>query len=150
MFLCREKRNSYPSTSDRHNPLTFFLIHFFFLSLGSSRHLCRPPSPLEWKSSPSLVAAVFNALYCGTPPGSGRIGVKGAHHWWHTKTPRSSLNTLEIAVTDYPRTFPQDCSAAGIFGFRHPSQGRLSWIWACPSVRSQRPAGGRPEPRTQR
>ena len=37
--------------------------------------VCRPPSPLEWNSSPSLVAAVFNALYGGTPPGSGRIGV---------------------------------------------------------------------------
>jgi len=30
VFLCREEGNSYPSTSDRHNPLTFFLIHFFF------------------------------------------------------------------------------------------------------------------------
>ena len=107
MFLRREEGNSYPSTSDRHNPLTFFFNPFFFS--GSSRHLCRPPSPLEWNSSPSLVAAVFSALYGGTPPGSGRIGVIGAHHWWHTKTPRSSLNTLEIAVTDYPRTSPQDC-----------------------------------------
>ena len=41
VFLCREEGNSYPSTSDRHNPLTFFLFHFFFL--GSSRHLCAGP-----------------------------------------------------------------------------------------------------------
>ena len=109
MFLGREEGNSYPSTSDRHNPLTFFLIHFFFRVKPALMPVCRPPSPLEWNSSPSLVAAVFNALYGGTPPGSGRIGVIGAHHWWHTKTPRSSLNTLEIAVTDYPRTSPQDC-----------------------------------------
>ena len=60
VFLCREEGNSCPSTSDRHNPLTFFLFHFFFRVKPAL--MCRPPSPLEWNSSPSLVAAVFNAL----------------------------------------------------------------------------------------
>jgi len=41
VFLCREEGKSYPSTSDRHNPLTFFLVQFFFS--GSSRHLCSGP-----------------------------------------------------------------------------------------------------------
>ena len=108
MFLCREEGNSYPSTSDRHNPLTFFFNPFFF-SGQAGTHV---PAPISSRveffpvSSSCCVQCAFNG---GTPPGSGRIGVIGAHHWWHTKTPRSSLNTLEIAVTDYPRTSPQDC-----------------------------------------
>ena len=108
VFLFGEEGNSFPSSSDRHNPLTFcFYFTFFFKGKPALR--AGFPSPLEWNSSPSLVAAVFNALYGGAPPGSGRIGVIGAHHWWHTKTSRSSLNTPEIAVTNYPRTSPQDC-----------------------------------------
>ena len=83
VFLFGEEGNSFPSSSDRHNPLTFLLLFSFFFTsiffLGESRHLRAGfPSPLEWNSSPSLVAAVFNALYGGTPPGSGRIGVIGA------------------------------------------------------------------------
>ena len=76
VFLFGEEGNSFPSSSDRHNPLTFFFYSLFF---RASRHFRAGfPSPLEWNSSPSLVAAVFNALYGGTPPGSGRIGVIGA------------------------------------------------------------------------
>ena len=30
VFLCREEGNSCPSTSDRHNPLTFFFNPFVF------------------------------------------------------------------------------------------------------------------------
>jgi len=77
VFLFGEEGNSFPSSSDRHNPLTFFLTSLLFFR--ESLHLRAAfPSPLEWNSSPSLVAAVFNALYGGTPPGSGRIGVIGA------------------------------------------------------------------------
>jgi len=32
VFLFGEEGNSFPSSSDRHNPLTFFLLHFFFTS----------------------------------------------------------------------------------------------------------------------
>jgi len=32
VFLFGEEGNSIPSSSDRHNPLTFFLLHFFFTS----------------------------------------------------------------------------------------------------------------------
>jgi len=108
VFLCREEGNSCPSTSDRHNPFYFFLIHFFF-SGQASIYVPVPISSTEEffrVSSSCCVQCAFNG---GTPSGSGRLGVIGAHHWWRTKTSRSSLNTREIAVTDDPRTSPQDC-----------------------------------------
>jgi len=43
VFLCREEGNSCPSTSDRHNPLTFFLFHFF-VSVQAGTHVPVPIS----------------------------------------------------------------------------------------------------------
>jgi hypothetical protein len=51
----------------------FFLLHFFF---WESWHLRAGfQSPLEWNSSLSLVAVVFNALYGEQSPGSSRMRV---------------------------------------------------------------------------
>ena len=43
VFLCREEGNSYPSTSDRHNPLTFFINPFFLSGQAST---CAGPNLL--------------------------------------------------------------------------------------------------------
>ena len=64
VFLSEKKETPSLAPLIDTTPLLFFYFTFFL--------------PLEWNSSPSLVAAVFNAFYGGAPPGSGRIGVIGA------------------------------------------------------------------------
>jgi len=62
--------------SRRFLPSGFFLDFFFFRGIGPCGSV--PPPPLEWISSPPLVAAVFITTKGAESPGSSRMGVIGA------------------------------------------------------------------------
>ena len=51
---------------------------FFFIFTGDVSLRTNPPPPLEWMSSPPLVAAVLITTKGDESPGSSRMGVIGA------------------------------------------------------------------------
>jgi hypothetical protein len=54
------------------------LLRVFFFSTGDVSLRTNPPPPLEWISSPPLVAAVLITTKGDESPGSSRMGVIGA------------------------------------------------------------------------
>ena len=59
-------------------PDGFLLRVFFFIFTGEVSLRTNPPPPLEWISSPPLVAAVLITTKGDESPGSSRMGVIGA------------------------------------------------------------------------